>query len=277
MNAHFEVAHHSKEAKTLSERKNVVVVGLGEVGRPLLELVSEYHNAIGVDITPPIGEVGKVDVLHICYPFDIKDFVGETARYIELFNPILTIINSTLAIGSTRAVAARTGTAVVHSPVRGKHARMLEEMRLYTKFVGAMDPAIGEVAAKHFESLGLKTKILSSPEATELAKLTETTYFGLMIAWAQEVERYCDLSGQRYDEIVSFWEEIKFFPSVKYFPGVIGGHCVMPNIELLSKFNHSLILGAIQASNEKKIERDTRTRSSDQDVTDKRMAVGSRS
>ncbi len=269
--------HHSKEVKALSERKSVVVVGLGEVGRPLLELVSEHHNAVGVDITPPTGDIGKVDILHVCYPFDIKDFVGETARYIELFRPTLTIINSTVAIGTTRAVAERTGAAVVHSPVRGKHARMLDEMRVYTKFVGAIDPAIGELAAKHFNSLGLKTKVLSSTEATELAKLTETTYFGLMIAWAQEVERYCDQSGQQYDEIVSFWEEIKFFPSVKYFPGIIGGHCVMPNIGLLNTFNHSVILEAIQDSNKKKIERDANTKLSNHSMTDKRMAVGSRS
>jgi UDP-N-acetyl-D-mannosaminuronate dehydrogenase len=251
-----EFEHLSKEAKALMEQQRVVVVGLGEVGQPLLELVSKHHNATGVDISPPVERIGKVDLLHVCYPFDIKDFVGETARYIELFRPTLTIINSTVAIGTTRAVAERTGVAVVHSPVRGKHARMLDELHVYTKFVGAMDPATGELAAKHFDSLGLKTKILSSPEATELAKLTETTYFGLIIAWAQEVERYCDQSLQNYDEIVSFWEEIKFFPSVKYFPGIIGGHCVMSNIELLSKFQHSAILKAIQASNEKKIKRE---------------------
>jgi UDP-N-acetyl-D-mannosaminuronate dehydrogenase len=266
-----------KEGKPLSEQKKVVVVGLGEVGRPLLELISEHHDAIGVDIAPPIGELREIDVLHVCYPFGIKDFVGETVRYIELFRPALTIINSTVAIGTTRAIAERTGTAVVHSPVRGKHARMLEEMRRYTKFVGAKDPAASELAAKHFESVGLKTKILSSAEATELAKLTETTYFGVMIAWAQEVERYCDQSGQQYDEIISFWEEIKFFPSVKYFPGIIGGHCVMPNIELLSQFSQSAMLEAIQASNEKKIERDTMKRLRDNGLTDKQLAVGSRS
>ena len=102
----------------------------------------------------------------------------------------------------------------------------------------------------------MKTKILSSPEATELAKLTETTYFGLMIAWAQELERYCDQSGVDYEEIVSFYDEIKFFPSVKYFPGIIGGHCVMPNIEILRKFERSVILEAIQTSNRMKIERE---------------------
>lgn len=251
-----EVEHPAKEAKALREKQRVVVVGLGEVGKPLFELVSQHHDAIGVDTLPPVGRIGKVDVLHVCYPFDIKDFVGETARYIRLFRPTLTIIDSTVAIGTTRAVGERTGAAVVHSPVRGKHARMFDELRVYTKFVGAMDAASGEMAARHFDSLGLKTKILSSPEATELAKLTETTYFGLMIAWAQEVERYCDQSFQNYDEIISFWEEIKFFPPVKYFPGIIGGHCVVPNIELLSKFQHSEILSAIQASNKKKIKRE---------------------
>jgi UDP-N-acetyl-D-mannosaminuronate dehydrogenase len=240
----------------MSEQRKVVVVGLGEVGKPLLELVSEHHNALGIDIAPPVGEVGTIDVLHICYPFEIKDFIGETVRYIELFKPMLTIINSTVGIGTTREVARRSGAAVVHSPVRGKHVRMREELRSYAKFVGGIDPADGEYAAEHFKSVGLKTRILSSPEATELAKLTETTYFGLLIAWAQEVERYCDGVDQRYEEIASFYDEIRFLPTVKYFPGIIGGHCVMPNIEILRKFQDSSILRAIEASNRNKLERE---------------------
>ena len=236
--------------------KKVVIVGLGEVGKPLFELVSEHHDTVGVDVSPPTKPIKRPDILHICYPFDIEDFVGETVRYIELFEPALTIINSTVGVGTTRAVAQRTGTAVVHSPVRGKHVRMLEELRSYKKFVGAMDPGAGEQAAEHFKSLGLKTTVLTSPEATELAKLTETTYFGLMIAWAQEIERYCDQSGADYEEIISFYDEIKFFPPVKYFPGIIGGHCVMPNIEILRMFNQSVILEAIQTSNQMKIERE---------------------
>jgi UDP-N-acetyl-D-mannosaminuronate dehydrogenase len=216
-----------------------------------------------VDISPAAEKTDGVEVMHICYPFQIKDFIGETARYIEFFKPALTIINSTVAPGTTRAIAQRTGTDVVNSPVRGKHVRMAEELLHYTKFVGAIDRAAAERAARHFESLGMKTKILSSPEATELAKLTETTYFGLIIAWAQEIERYCDQLGQDYNEVVSFYEEIRFLPPVKYFPGVIGGHCVMPNIEILSKMTPSEILAAIQASNRKKIARDARQEETD--------------
>jgi UDP-N-acetyl-D-mannosaminuronate dehydrogenase len=252
--------------QAVKEENNVVVVGLGEVGRPLLELLSKHYKVIGVDIVPPEGPVGKVDVLHVCYPFEIKDFVGETARYIDLFKPALTIINSTVSVGTTRAIAQRTGAALAHSPVRGKHARMLQELRTYTKFVGAMDPASGEHAAKHFASAGLKTKVLPAPEATELAKLTETTYFGLMIAWAQEVERYCDQAGQAYDGIWSFYEEIPFFPTTKYFPGIIGGHCVMPNIEILRRFDDSTLLRAIESSNRAKIERESQKKLSGKEI-----------
>lgn len=234
----------------------VVVVGLGEVGKPLFDLVSRYHCAVGVDIVPPQQEIEQAEILHVCYPFQIRDFVGETARYIELFRPKVTIINSTVAVGTTRLIADRTGTALVNSPIRGKHARMLEDLCKYTKFVGSTTPAAAQHAAAHFESLGLRTRILSSPEATELAKLTETTYFGLMIAWAQELERYCDRTGAIYEEVISFYDEINFFPPVKYFPGIIGGHCVMPNIEILHKFTKSEILEAIEISNHLKIERE---------------------
>src|SRR5262249_40931691 len=152
------------------------------------EIIGKHYDAVGVDIVPPAEPITDVGVLHICYPFEISDFVGETARYIEQFQPALTIINSTVGIGTTRAVAERTCSSVVHSPVRGKHIRMLGELYKYVKFVGAMDISAARQAVSHFESVGLKTKTLSSPEATELAKLTETTYFGLLIAWAQELE-----------------------------------------------------------------------------------------
>jgi hypothetical protein len=119
---------------------------------------------------------------------------------------------------------------------------MLDDLRKYTKFVGATSQSAANETSEHFRSVGLTTKVLSSPEAAELAKLTETTYFGLMIAWAQEVERYADRVGVGMRRSFRFYDEIGFFPRVKYFPGVIGGHCVMPNIELLKRLDCSEIL-----------------------------------
>jgi UDP-N-acetyl-D-mannosaminuronate dehydrogenase len=228
--------------------ETVIVVGLGEVGKPLLEIMKSRHQTFGVDIHKP-ASISQCDVMHVCFPFQNGKFVGRVVEYIHQYKPALTVINSTVAPGTTRRIAVESGTAVVNSPVRGKHSRMQEEMLHYTKFVGALDPKSGQRAVEHFEEVGMKTKLLSSPEATEIAKLTETTYFGLLIAWAQEVERYCIKLGANYDEVASFYDEIKFFPPVKYFPGVIGGHCVMPNIDILRQQFSSGLLEAIVQSN----------------------------
>ncbi|HUV67649.1 MAG TPA: hypothetical protein VMW24_27395 [Sedimentisphaerales bacterium] len=233
----------------------ILVVGLGEVGKPLLEIVSQRYDAIGIDVEP-VEVPGECHIMHICYSFGIDDFIGQSIVYIGKYKPSLTVINSTVAPGTTRAIHEATGAPIVHSPVRGKHFKMKQELLRYAKFIGGINQESGQRAAEHFQSLGIRTKILSSPEATELAKLTETTYFGLMIAWAQEVERYCDKLALDYDEIVSIYEEIGFFPPVKYFPGVIGGHCVMPNINILKTVFNSDILDSIEKSNKAKTQRD---------------------
>jgi UDP-N-acetyl-D-mannosaminuronate dehydrogenase len=229
----------------------VVIVGLGEVGKPLLEIMKSRYQTFGVDINQP-ASISQCDVMHVCFPFQDDKFIGQVVEYIHRYRPALTIINSTIAPGTTRAIASASGTAVVHSPIRGKHARMQEELLHYIKFVGALDQQSGQRAVEHFEGAGMKTKLVSPPEATEVAKLTETTYFGLLIAWAQEVERYCAKLGVNYDDVVSFYDEIKFFPAVKYFPGVIGGHCVMPNIAILQDQFLSGLLEAIVQSNDLK-------------------------
>ncbi len=49
----------------------------------------------------------------------------------------------------------------------------------------------------------------------------------------------------------AFIKEIDFLPS-HIFPGWIGGHCVMPNIELLQERIQSQFLDAVVVSNAKK-------------------------
>jgi UDP-N-acetyl-D-mannosaminuronate dehydrogenase len=228
-----------------------IVVGVGEVGKPLLELVRRRYSAIGIDLEPAPANV-TCRTLHICFPFS-GEFIRASAEYIKRYCPVLAIINSTVAPGTTRAIHGLTRTCLAYSPVRGKHDKMKQDLVRYTKYIGGIDRESAARTSEHFQSLGMRTKVVSSPEAAELAKLTETTYFGLLIAWAQEVERYCDQLHVDYSQIVSFYEEISFFPAFKYAPGIIGGHCVMPNIRILESVFRSDILSAIVSSNERKI------------------------
>jgi UDP-N-acetyl-D-mannosaminuronate dehydrogenase len=234
----------------------ILVIGLGEIGKPLFGLVCEKHPATGIDVQP-VDFAGECDIMHICFPFNIPDFIGECKRYIRTYRPELTIINSTVAAGTTRLIEEQSGCRVVNSPVRGKHKRMREELLSYTKYIGGTDADSCTKASTHFQSLGMKTQILASPEATEIAKLAETTYFGVLIAWAQEVERYCDRYGLEYDEVATFFEEIAYLPPVKFFPGLIGGHCVMPNIDILRRMMDSRLLDAIKESNRLKTTRES--------------------
>ena len=235
----------------------IVVLGLGEVGKPLYQIIGERFDVIGVDIEQ-VDLQNECDVLHICFPFQINDFVGQCVEYIRKYQPKLTVINSTVSPGTTRNVFQKAQTPIAYSPVRGKHIKMKQELLHYVKFVGGIDQQSSLKAVEHFQSVGMKTKVLSSPEAVELAKLTETTYFGLLIAWAQDVERYCDQKSVNYNEIVSYFDEIAYLPPVRFTPGVIGGHCVMPNIAILKTIFESNILDAIQDSNEMKKHREAR-------------------
>jgi UDP-N-acetyl-D-mannosaminuronate dehydrogenase len=235
----------------LSTREIVVVVGLGEVGRPLLNILSRAFECIGVDVSP-VDIDRPCSLLHICYPFQIRDFVTVTANYVAKYRPQLTLVHSTVAPGTTRELQKAGGTdRIVYSPVRGKHVRMETDMLRYMKFVAASSPQIAREAASHLTQAGFKTAMFRTLEIGELSKLVETTYLGLLVAWAQEVERFAVRYGASTEEVNAFIKEIDFLPS-HIFPGHIGGHCVMPNIEILrSKFD-SRFLDAIVESNELK-------------------------
>ena len=226
---------------------------MGEVGRPLQRILSRNFKCVPVDIEP-VNIAMSCDVLHICYPFQISNFVETTVNYINKYTPSLTIINSTVAPGTTRAIQSRMGARLIaYSPVRGKHSHMEAEMLHYRKFVAACSLEAVEYALSHFRAAGFRTDTFPTPEVAELSKLLETTYLGVLIAWAQEVERFTAKYNATFDDVNAFVKEIDFLPA-HIFPGHIGGHCVMPNISILQQLFKSVFLDAIVASNAAKKE-----------------------
>lgn len=226
-----------------------LVVGLGEVGSALSQMLRRTGHVLEHDIErrefdEPIG------VMHLCVPFTRPaDFQAIALSYIKRFEPELTIINSTVIPGTSRAIAERTSAPIAYSPVRGKHVRMAEDLLKYRKFVAGSDEKTATRAAEHFRAAGMTTQCISKLETLELAKLAETTYFGVLIAFAQELNRYANRVDGDYAEALDFFEEVDFLPRTKYYPGFIGGHCVIPNIELLRTVASSPMLEAVLESN----------------------------
>ncbi len=232
---------------------STLVVGIGEVGSALADVLDEGPGPVLRHDLAPQEIAGPIGVMHVCIPFGGPDIFRNTvANYIGRFRPALTILNSTVLPGTTRALARATGAAVAYSPVRGKHSKMAADLKHYRKFVAALAPETAAAAEQHFRRAGMVTRRLSCPETLELAKLAETSYFGVLIGFAQELNRYAERVGAGYSEAAEFFEEVDFLPRHRYFPGFIGGHCVIPNLKLLIRLAPSRLFEAVLASNEQR-------------------------
>jgi len=253
-------------------KETVLIIGLGEIGHTLFALINdekESFTVYGLDLDQTkIQELNQnrknipsqIDTMHICLPCsNQQNFVDTTVDYVEEFKPTLTIINSTVPPGTTMKVAEKCKCLVAHSPSRGVHKsaeHMKWEMRRWTKYVGGADATAADAARRHFEKLDLKVKVLKSCTETELAKLFETTYRAWMIACFQEMHRISKAFGADFDETVDFLEDthLERFDRPVMFPGVIGGHCLIPNTELLLAAYDSEFLRLILESNKKRKE-----------------------
>jgi len=238
------------------EIRDVLVVGLGEIGAPLLDIVQEVYHAEGLDVEPK--EVrGSVDILHVCFPYDEK-FVETTVDYMKRFQPKLTLIESTVLPFTTSKIFEKTGLEVCHSPVRGRKADGFKwSYFAYTKFVGPTTASSGRMAEEYYQSLGFKTYVCSSPLETEFMKVLNTTYYGLMITWFQEIHRICEKFHVNEEEVIEFFRTNERdsggrHPRPVFYPGVITGHCVIPNAKLLKELYPSPFVEVLLESNERR-------------------------
>lgn len=239
-----------KKSKTI-----VGILGYGEVGQAIAEFYSK----------PKIRDLDKNDnlkgikVFHVCIPYD-KNFVKTVKNEIRKIKPRLTIIHSTVAPGTTKKI----GGAVVHSPIRGTHPQLYKGIKTFVKYIGADDKRIGKEAKKHLESLGLKVKVFYPSTTTELGKLLDTTYYGVCIAWHGEMKKMCDKFGVNFDEVVTDFNttynegytklgEKNVVRPVLYPPEEgIGGHCIIPNTEILTKHLKSNFFNQVLKYRQKK-------------------------
>jgi UDP-N-acetyl-D-mannosaminuronate dehydrogenase len=245
------------------ERYDVVIMGIGEIGRSLYELLNGVYKVLPADPVHYPNNM-KVDTqcefLHICFPGELENFNDIVVKYANKYNASYILIHATVLPGTTRKINRTLGrSSVVFAPVHGKHQnnQMKKDMLRYPKYLGFMDmsPNQVEYVKEHLWKAGFSDiRITYKPENAEWAKILSTTQFGLVVAWAQEVERICDKFGLDYDYVTDFFP-IQEDSRGSIYPGFIGGHCVMPNIKLMKEIYSSELLDWLEWSNETKRER----------------------
>lgn len=234
--------------------KEIGILGYGEIGSSLAKF---YKNPKIKDLKRNDGLQG-VEILHICIPWSDK-FIDIVKKEIKEIKPKLTIIHSTVPPGTTKKI----GGMVAHSPVRGVHPHLYEGIKTFVKYIGADNKKAGEMAKKHLESLGIKTKLVYPSKTSELAKLFCTTYYGLCIAWHGEMAKICKKEKVDFNDVVTELNKTynegyaklgkkNVIRPVLFAPeNGIGGHCVIPNAKILKKYYKSKAIDLILKYEEK--------------------------
>ena len=236
--------------------KKDVVVGIGEIGKPILKLLSKNNTVVGFDLNPDLVDQKKIErykklqtsFLHIAIPVTDK-FINNVLKLDKKFKPECIVIHSTIKPGTTKTLQKKLSIPVIYSATRGVHKRMIRDLKRYTKFFAISTNAprykwSSSRFTKLMKECGIKTQKMSSPETLELAKIIcDTSYLGWLVNYAQLSKGITIQYGVDYDEMWSFSDEIhKFLGNrPKMYPGYIGGHCVIPNLKLINDKTLSLI------------------------------------
>ena len=236
--------------------KKDIVAGIGEIGKPILKLLSKHGVVVGFDSNPDLMDERKFEkyeslktsFLHIAIPVTGK-FINNVLKLYKKFQPECIVIHSTIKPGMTEKLQEKLSIPVIYSATRGVHKRMIYDLKRYTKFfvISANAPRGKWATTRYAQSMkrcGVKTKKMSKPETLELAKIIcDTSYLGWLVNYAQLSNVIAIEHGVDYDEMWSFSDEIQEFLGnrPKMYPSFIGGHCVIPNLNLINNESLNII------------------------------------
>jgi len=221
------------------------ILGYGEIGRAIAKF---YIHPKIKDLKRNDGLEG-IEILHVCIPYS-KSFIEIVKKEISEYNPKLTIIHSTVPLGTTKKI----GGSIVHSPCRGVHPNLFQGLKTFVKYIGFDNHSAGRLAQEHFRSLGLETLCCYDSRNTEAMKLWDTTQYGMFIILNKEIYKYCKKNKLNFDFVytIANFSYNKGYtklnkknvvrPYLNYVPGEIGGHCVIPNCHLLDSSISKFIL-----------------------------------
>lgn len=218
-----------------------LVIGMGEIGTALFIVLSECYGidaTCGYDIKDGNNVCPEeVDYLHICFPYS-DSFVGNVKTYAREIKHKYLIIHSSIPVGTTEKIEG-----AFHSPVRGKHPNIAEEIKKYVKYMGYPLEKYGYVdeVCQYFEKAGMKTIPIAQTKTTELMKLLELSRYGVYIAFAKEQDDICKHFGCDYKTVVTEYEKTRNSgigeslkqPLLYPFKDFVGGHCTVEDMELL--------------------------------------------
>lgn len=229
--------------------KRIALLGAGEIGSAIKKIAQAAGYKVLVrELKYDEFDGRPVEALHVCIPQKddkFTDYVKEAARDSK---PRVVIIHSSTAPGTTNRVYKKIKIPTAHSPVRGEHPDLYPSIKdVFVKYVGGVNEESAELAMKHLKKLGIK-KVKNGGSAinTELGKMFNILGFVWSIVFTKWAKRASDDLGAdfeiAYTDFMKTYNEgyEKLKPNVRQsvlrpVKGPIGGHCVIPDTQLVHK------------------------------------------
>lgn len=222
-----------------------LVIGMGEVGKGVFDVISSKESSVACRDKDSVIINYHVDVLHICIPHS-DEFEAVVKKYMDLYKSEVVIVYSTVPIGTCERLG------VVHSPVEGKHPALGLSIQNMARWLGSSNEKMLKKAMKFWEKYG-PIRHVPKADFTEFLKLYSTSKYGINIVWAQYAADMCEKLDLDYAAVKQFdldynqlYERLGMLQYKRYIldppEGKIGGHCVVPNAELLNeKHPHEML------------------------------------
>jgi len=178
---------------------------------------------------------------------------------------------TTLPVGTTRTrfaamlsevsgLAAGDDFHLAFSPERVLTGRVFADLRRYPKLVGGLTPACGAAARAFYEAVldfdardDLRRPNgvwdLGTCEASEMAKLAETTYRDVNIGLANQFARFAAANGIDVNQVIEACNSQPY--SHIHSPGIaVGGHCIpiYPQMYLWNDPDATIVRAAREAN-----------------------------
>jgi len=212
-----------------------IIVGAGEIGKSLYQALKPYYEVYLKD-TDPV-EVEGVQIMHICIPYSNR-FISTVKEYQKLYKPKYTVVFSTVPPRTCHKLKA------MHSPVEGMHPFLADSFKKSIRFLAGERDDQPQVA-NYFRRAHFRVYVFDQAETTELMKILSTTKFGIDVEYENEVKHQCQRFGVPYEAWTLYLQNYNQLYSDLGRPEYtrpmlipikdkkIGGHCVLPNAELL--------------------------------------------
>lgn len=250
--------------KIQQKKSNVLVIGLGYVGLPLLKMiVKSGFRAFGLDINQNLVRFLKkknktikffsnykdvnfnqIDIIIIALPTPLKKKNLPDLSYIEkcrdhIFKYVkkskLIILESTSYPGTTREffikklkknIELGRDIFIGYSPEREDPGNKEYNIKTITKIVSGGSDNCKKLTKCFYDHVCNKTIVANSLEIAEMAKLYENIFRSVNIGLSNETNEICNKLGINFNEVLKL-ANTKPFGFMPFYPGPgVGGHCI---------------------------------------------------